>query len=191
MISIVAAGAPVVTLDEAKAHIRATSSSDDVQITGFVAAATAYVADEAGILLGAGTFEMVLDAWCSEIAIPAKPVRDIVSVRYLDVAGVEQTVDAANYYTLSSDEGATLYLLSTFARPALRAERKDAVRVRFQGGYAAGDESPNFALPPHARIAILMLAAAYYDNRDAVDPIDLKEMPFGVGKMIAKLRVYR
>ncbi|MDF2994673.1 MAG: phage gp6-like head-tail connector protein [Xanthobacteraceae bacterium] len=193
MISIVAAAAdPVVTLDEAKARLHIDHVHDDLRIRGLIEEATAFVADQASVVLGSSTLELGLAGWSPEVAIPAKPVRTIVNVRYIDAAGIEQTVNPANYYSLPTDQGATLYLLSTFTRPTLRSERKDAVRIRFQCGYAADDENPNFALPPQARTAILLLVGSWYlTAEDHITGTIVSELPIGVARLLAQLRVYR
>jgi len=103
-----------------------------------------------GRCLGLQTIEMSKDCWSLRTTdLPCGPVVDIVSVKYLDVAGVEQTIDAANYMhrddSLYFNAGYTIPTPGCFPAP---------IRIRYRAGY---DEATTGKVPERARQAIILL----------------------------------
>jgi hypothetical protein len=109
------------------------------------------------------------------VVIPLPPLRSITWVKYRDAAGALQTL-APEFYEaeLGSDEPARLFFRN-WNRPAMYGS-PDALQVRFEAGYdpavAANPQAdpPVVAqkskVPPQARQAALLQAAALYQNRE-------------------------
>lgn len=148
--------APLVPLATVKAHLRVGDGQDDL-ISTYLAAASAHIDGPGGWLgkaIGVQTLEARFDRFdCDHIELPYGPLIDVVSVKYDDPDGVEQTVDAEGY-TLD-EEG----LLGSHSGswPAARL-RPGSVRVRYRAGYVA-DPTANPLVPavPAPIVAALLL----------------------------------
>lgn len=131
------------TLTQAKRHLRVEHSLDDDDITDAIVSARKLAEHLTGRALAQQTWERVLDAFPSgeiELGVPPANTDDkvfeIVSVKYIDAAGVEQTMDAADY-SLDSDTPPGWVLPSeTLAAWPTTLDAANAVRVRFTVGYS-------------------------------------------------------
>lgn len=150
---------PVVSLDEAKLHLRVDTSDEDDLIFGMVAAATAHIDGPSGWLgraIGVQTLTAHFDNFgCGGLILPFPPIVCVTSVQYLASPGVEQTVDAALYETM----GGTLVPKHGQTWPA-SLWRREAVRVTYQAGYAEA--------PAPIRAAILLMVGDLFRNRETV-----------------------
>lgn len=195
LIPLAAPTTAVVSLAEAKSWLRVEHAEKDDDIRDLVAAATAYVAQQADLTLAPTSFEQRVDRWpvgCVEL--DTGPVRDIADVVYLDPAGAEQSIDAADFAWEPTSTGARVWLTAGFSQPAL-ADRPGAVRIVFAAGFndpqaTAGDD--RLELPAQASTAIRLLVAHWWRNRETVSlGAPPASMPFGVDAIIETLRVYR
>ena len=126
-----------VTLAEAKAHCRVDHSDEDAWFGIAIAAATAKAEHELGRALITQTWEAVYDAFpAGGIELGRPTVQSIVSVKYLDGTGTEQTISSTGY-VLDPD------MLPGFVLPAAAsawpsaADAVNAVRVRFVQGWSS------------------------------------------------------
>ncbi|KPH66897.1 head-tail connector protein [Novosphingobium sp. ST904] len=160
---VVTPPAPVVTLDEAKSHLRVRHNDEDALIEAYVTAATAHIDGPAG-WLGRSIGEQVLEARFSlifegnanEIRLPFGPVVELVGVRYRDYDETEQDADLADF-ELAGDT------LRRPGRPSLwegGSLRDEAATVQYRTGYAEP--------PAPIRAAILMMVGDLYANRETV-----------------------
>ena len=162
----VAPAATPVTLTEAKAHLRVTSSAEDTLITALIAAATDHLDGWTGILgraLVTQTWKFYLDVWPDGdvIRIPLVPLQSVTSVTYLDPGtGVAATVDADDYIVDTVSPDGWIVPVEGFAWP----EPKDAINaieVTFVCGH--GDAA---AVPAAIKAAILLIVGDLYANRE-------------------------
>ena len=147
--------APVVSLAEAKLHLRVDAGDEDTLIEGMVAAATAHIDGPDGWLgraIGAQTLELRTDVFRDAMPLPYPPVLEIVSVKHLDGAGEELTLLAAEYELRGTLIG------SAFGRrwPSV-GYHSEAVRIQYRAGYET--------VPPAIRAAILLMTDDLYRNR--------------------------
>jgi uncharacterized phiE125 gp8 family phage protein len=185
--------APVVSLDEVKAHCRVDDSDEDALLEVFAAAATSHIDGPDGWLgraLGAQVLEARCDVACGgTIRLPFPPVIELVSVSYLDAAGVEQMADLADVELMGRD------LVATGSWPwAGGSSRREAVRIRYRAGYPVDDsgDSPRSTLPASIRAAILLMTDDLYRNRGTVSPGTVTAVPMSttVENLLAPHRVY-
>lgn len=150
--------APVVSLAEAKAHLEVDFDDHDAQIEGFVRAATAILDGPDGYLqraLGVQVIKTVLRGFPDEpFLLPMAPVTAINDVTYIAPDGVTYHVDP-DVYDLSAE--GELELAYDSAWPELRDPRAP-VEILYTAGYPV--------LPDPIRIAILIMTADLYANRD-------------------------
>lgn len=130
-----------VSLDEAKAHCRVDVADDDVLITALITAAREQAEHETGRSLCTQTRELVLDAFPDACVLRGAPIQSVVSVKYLDLDGNEQTLDPLD--TQLDKDSEPGYLVPAYGKawPATFPV-PNAVRVRFTCGYGAAAAVP-------------------------------------------------
>jgi uncharacterized phiE125 gp8 family phage protein len=204
-----------VTLAEVKSQARIYSTLDDSFITGvIIPAARASIETETRRAFVSQTWTLKLDNFplidpayeqggYSPIILPKPPFQSITSFTYIDVAGVTQTLTATGpngetaggaFYGYQLDPGSETQparLLPPWAKPWPPTRRIPmAVQVRFVAGYGDLDtETPPQwvprAIPVELKQAILLQAAHFYENREAISADGKTELARGVRSLIS------
>lgn len=151
-----------VTLAQAKQHLKATAStSEDSLILANIHAAATHAQGFLNRALVTQTWELSLDAFgCREIEIPKGQLQSVTSVKYIDEAGVEQTMSSSLYHVDSRSDPGRIVLDDAASWPTTDC-RPNAVVILFVCGYGLAG-----AVPFWAHAAILLLAQ-YLEQRDA------------------------
>jgi uncharacterized phiE125 gp8 family phage protein len=182
----VAPAAPILTLDEAKAHLRVDHADEDVLITGLIEAATAHLDGYQGILgqaLITQTWSVEFARFANRIDVPLWPIQS-ASIQYYDSANALQTLSASVYAVLSDGMGPYVALRYNQQWPQTWT-RDDAVKVTFVAGYGAAATS----VPMAIRAAMLLLIGHWYDNRSTVSVGEAaSEMPVSAAALLAPFR---
>lgn len=178
-----------VSTAEAKAHLKVMDNNSDTMIAGLVAAATQHLEGRSGILgrsLMTQTWETRFDAFpgrCGgRIELPMPPLQSVSWVKYVDPAGVLQTVPTEDYVVDAQHMIGRIRPAYQTLWPVTRDE-EGAVRIEFVAGY--GNAS---AVPSPIKQAILMLVGHWWLNREAVGQsggphamaVDALTMPFRI-----------
>lgn len=101
---ITAPAALAVSLADVKTQLRIDGTDHDATLTAYIEAATQVAEHETGRRFITQTWEAVYDAFpCAAIELGLAPVQSVVSVKYLDTAGIEQTVSVVDY-VLDADQ---------------------------------------------------------------------------------------
>jgi len=177
-----------VTLEEAKAHLEVEHNDRDDAIQTMIAAATAFCEGPDGVLqlaLNPQTWEWSLDCFpsCRWWEVPLKKLIAVDSIKYTDVAGDEQTIDAENYTVDTASIPGRIVFISGFVAPTTLLGGANVVRVRFQAGYPEDqpdsgiDEPPTSTVPSPIKIAIMMMVGDMFDNRETVSADALAKIP--------------
>ena len=133
------------------------------------------------------TWTLTLDSWPGTILLPRNPVSAVGAntvVKYYDTAGSQQTLAAAAYTLDTTSIVARLVPAYGYSWPSTQG-RIAALEVAFVAGYGAAAT----AVPDAIRTAIKMLAAHWYENREAVSVGNLKEVPMAVESLLAPYRI--
>ncbi|MFD1304212.1 head-tail connector protein, partial [Methylobacterium marchantiae] len=152
---ITAPTAEPITLDEAKAHLRVEGTDDDAYITSLIAAARQSVESLTGRALMSQAWELALDEFprsCAAdyrslgryqaaIDIPMPPLVSIESIKYVDTAGVQQTLDDSARQVDDYNAPARVVPAYGTTWPAARCQ-PNAVLIRFACGYASAAAVP-------------------------------------------------
>lgn len=154
----------VVTLADARDHLRVTEGTEDKLISDHIATASAYLDARDGVLgeaLVTQTWRLLMDT-PQEVTIPLGPVQSIAAVQYIDAAGATQTWGSANYRL----SGREFVLVDGASWPTI-AEREEAFWIDFVAGYGGTG-----AIPATARQAALLMIGELYERRamDAAGP---------------------
>lgn len=123
-----------VYLDDLKLALRIHHSDDDATLAALVRGETKRYEDFTGRIMLPAEFEMKLACWPDEIRFLVAPVAAIASVKYLDEADADQTVDPGLYEFVPSEAFARLRFTDAFTGPTL-SERQEPVTIRFTAGY--------------------------------------------------------
>lgn len=176
---------PVVSLDEAKAHLRVEGGDEDLQIAAFVAAATGHIDGPDG-WLGRAIGAQMLEARCSSsdcgsaVRLPFPPVIELVSASYLDSSGVEQMADADDFEIMGRD----LVAVSGAWPWGAGSSRREGVRIRYRAGYET--------VPATIKAAILLMVGDLYTNRETVSDAKVGAVPMSltVHSLLAPFQVF-
>jgi uncharacterized phiE125 gp8 family phage protein len=148
-----------VTLAEAKLQCKVDFIDDDTLITALIVAAREQAEHRTGRALCTQTLEHVLDSFPDGIELQRPPIAFVVSVKYVDASGVEQTLDPLLYSLDKDSEPGWVVPAYGTAWPETRAV-PNAVRVRYTAGYGVA-----VAVPQSIKAWMLMAIAALYNQR--------------------------
>lgn len=183
---------PVVTLSEAKAHLRIYHDTDDDYIESLVEAATSNIDGAFGRLgrcISEQSWEMTIDefppndaAGVVPLTIPLPPLITIDEVEYDSDAGVATVMSSDDYRVIGagSTNGAYIVPIPTTEWPSTHCEPA-SVRVSFTAGFAV--------IPASIKQAILLLVSHMNEHReenlDTGAKFGLIELPFGARSLLA------
>jgi uncharacterized phiE125 gp8 family phage protein len=181
----VAPTAPVLTIDEVKAHLRVDHADEDQLIIGLIDAATAHIDGYNGILgraLVTQTWTVDFPTFRNRLDIPLGPIQS-ATIQYYDSTDVQRTLATSVYAVLSDGLGPYVALRYNQQWPQTYT-RDDAVRITFVVGYGAAA-----SVPVAIRAAMLLLIGHWYDNRSTVSVGEAaSEMPVSAAALLAPFR---
>jgi hypothetical protein len=168
-----------VSREEAKLWSKIVGGAEDALVDELIAAARIEVETMTGFQLVTATWTLKLDGFpigrtpladrrasdvrpasVSEIVLPHPPLQSVTSVKYVDEAGATQTVPAGDYTVDTGTLPGRLRLAYGASWPAVRRQ-PGAVTIVYVAGFGLAA-----AVPPNAKIAVKLLVADNYDNRD-------------------------
>jgi uncharacterized phiE125 gp8 family phage protein len=181
----VAPAAPILTIEEVKAHLRVDHADEDLLIAGLIDAATAHIDGYNGILgraLVTQTWTVDFPTFRNRLDIPLGPIQS-ATIQYYDSTDTQRTLATSVYAVLSDGLGPYITLKYNQQWPQTWT-RDDAVKVTFVAGYGAAA-----AVPVAIRAAMLLLIAHWYDNRATVSVGETpSEMPLAAAALLAPFR---
>lgn len=190
--------ADVVTLDEAKRHLRVDHTDDDALIGGMIGAAVNHL-DPAGQgwlgrALRPQVWEARLDAFpCGAILLPFPPMISVESVKYDDADGVERTAVLNTDYRIFEGGAWKARIEPVYGGtwPSARSDR-DTVRIRFNAGYPPAEGDAPDTLPPQIKAAVLLMVGDMYAFRETAATGGPAKVPVSatVDALLSTLRVY-
>lgn len=200
---VTAAACEPISVELAKAHCRITSSDEDALVEGWIASAREWIEGFTGRQLIGATWDLSLDEFpCGALALRKAPLRSVTHVKYLDGDGTEQTASASLYRvkTFAGPHARPGHLSLEYAQawPVVRPVR-DAVTIRFVGGYSNQLTSPTAAQISSAQAAVpmqlrqaMLLCIAEFDAQRRVSVVgsNVVEAPMAAINLAAPFRVY-
>ncbi len=172
-----------VELAEAKATARVLQEAEDQQLDKWLKALTLTVQELTDRQALEAELEVVMDSWndptrpnpgvSGRIELRPAPLRSVTSVKYIDAAGVEQTLDAGEYIVSApagpTCEAGAVILKPERTWPSLQAGRLEAVRIRFKAGYGLDTDAGRAEVPQGFKDMISAAFTEKYQMREAAD----------------------
>jgi len=106
------------------------------------------------------------------------------TVQYHASNGVFETLDPALYELVETATGAEIRFKAGFTAPELDHDNSRLIEITMTTGYGA---SAAF-VPASIKVAIMLLATHWYENREAVTGRNLTRLPFAVDRLITPYR---
>lgn len=138
----------LLTVDEAKRHLRVYDGSLDDEVTALVRAARDYCERYTQRTLRTTVTRTLTlaDWWCSSQWLPWPPLLAVSSVTYYDASNALQTLASSNYVVeLATNGGGRIMWAWNATIPSVYS-RPDAITVTFTAGYADATAIPPVAL---------------------------------------------
>tara|TARA_R100001440_G_scaffold171_2_gene525 strand:- start:10872 stop:11456 length:585 start_codon:yes stop_codon:yes gene_type:complete len=154
----------VVTLSEAKDHLRVSNTDDDTLITNLILAATQAAQNYTNRFFINHSVRMDCDTWDETLYFYKSPVFSSTTIEYYGTSSTVYDVwDSVNYIVDKVHEPARLLLQADKSYPTL-ADRKAAIKLTYVSGYgtAASD------VPQAIKQAVLLMIGNFYENRQEV-----------------------
>ncbi|WP_370189258.1 hypothetical protein [Qipengyuania sp.] len=150
-----------ITLDQVKefVSIDATEAEFDTLLGGFIAAARGHLQAITGTRLVVQTVELQADSWSDLLCLPIGPVSDVVSVKYDDVDGVEQTIADTVYELTGAGLARGIRTKVGEGWPNSVRSVSGAIRVALTVGYDT--------LPPELETALLLMVSDQFAFRES------------------------
>lgn len=145
-VRVIVAPAPIVTPD----LVPGGHAGDDAAVTRLIASVQEQIDGPGGWLgraLGPQTLELTRPCFSRTMRLPYLPIIDVLSVKWLDADGVEQTVDDVDYRLI----GDRLQMMAL--PPSGLGDFPDSVRIQYRAGYDGGTTG---AVPARAVQAIIL-----------------------------------
>jgi uncharacterized phiE125 gp8 family phage protein len=126
-----------ISIEAAKLHVKAEDVADDALIRAIVQTAREQAEQKTGRALIEQRWERTYDSLPCELELARPPLVTVESLKYLDTAGVQQTLSASLYTVDDAAEPGRIVRAYGASWPAERCDT-NAVRARFVAGYACG-----------------------------------------------------
>lgn len=183
-----------ITLAEAKLHLRVDHSDEDALITALITAARVHVERYTRRTLTYTAYRMLLDVFPIDIRLPRSPAVSAAAntvtgiayatprIRYYDDDDSLQTLTyaGADFELLLANNPPLLVLPALGDWPTVYTGHRGAVEIDWIAGYGAAASS----VPQPLRIAIRMLVAHWYEQREAVAAGTMSEVPLAVQSLM-------
>ncbi len=175
----------MITLEDAKDHLRVTHNMEDLYITSLVDAAYSIAETQTGRIFKPVEKTLVLDGLShgrEPIELPWTPIIELLSFEYIDADGMESELDTQKMLLDTRELYPKLYPQWNSLWPKSINE-PESVRVTVNAGMAT--------TPPDIRSALLLIIGHLYFNREAVTGSSTAELPMGVNYILGAHEIPR
>ncbi|MBD8893498.1 head-tail connector protein [Roseibium litorale] len=173
-----------VTLTEMKAHLRLTGTVEDAFLEQLIASARAQVEQETRRALITQSWRLYLDGWPlgRVVQLPVAPVQGISQILVFDEDGVPHALSEGDWRLDKSTSPARIRVKPGAGLPSSAVM---SIEIDFTAGYgtAASD------VPADLRQSVRLLAAHWFEYREAGTELAMASMPHGLDRLLAANRV--
>lgn len=175
-------GALPLSVAALRGRLRLEDTGEDAELSGFIAAAASDIEgpDGIGVALMAQTWTLALDTWPTACILPGWPVQSLSEIRYLDVDGVQKVQDPAAYRLIKNADPARIVRRAGTSLPPVLAGG-GAVEIDYTLGRVAAED-----VDPALVTALALMAGHYYEHREAATAVQVRALPMGVDRILAR-----
>ncbi|HMT13132.1 MAG TPA: head-tail connector protein [Aestuariivirga sp.] len=170
-----------ISVSDVKAQCRIDHDSEDGYLASLIDAAVSHIETLCMARFAPTTVDIMCDGFSDLLNIPEGPLSSIVSIKYVDISGSEQTVDSSGYVSVISG-------LDSSVRPVTGArwpEIQDGSRITVRA--IVGFEN----CPPDVAHAMKLIVAHWNENREPVSIGNATtDLPMMVDHLICNYRRY-
>lgn len=171
--------ATFISTADLKAWLRVDHSDEDAIIEALRATAFEWVQDYCRVFFGSQTITAYLDGYYSG-RLACRTITSVDSVQIIRTGAADYSnLDSAYYDTDVSSKQPRVWFQGG---PSLVADRYHPVKITMTGGYTTSN------VPPQLLIAVKNYVAHLYENRSAVSPVALKEVPMALYNLVSNFR---
>lgn len=174
-IKTAATGLPISVADF-KSRLRVDHTDEDALIQSMLEGAVDMIDGPNGIgcAMMSQTWQKSMDVFPGTILLPGASVKTVSSIKYIDTAGVQQTLASSGYRVDILSEPCRITPAYHASWPGIRSVT-GAVIVEYTLGEATADNVSRALIA-----ATTLIAASHYENREAAGGRPQNEVPFGV-----------
>lgn len=182
-----------VTVAEFKDHQRISHSDEDQRIGNLITAARRWCENYLSMAFVTQTWRQSMDCFprasnsasdylysTSEIRVGRPPLASVSSLTYANSTGGTTTMPSSDYRVDTDAKPGRITPIYGGTWPTGIREQSAAVTVNLVAGFSSSTPESVSLTPATIKQAILMLAASWYENREAVTEVGLVEAPLGV-----------
>ena len=176
-----------VTKDEIKDQIGITDEISDPVLLRRITEAREWAENFCQRSFITQTWDLFLDCWPADgvLPLPRGPVQSVTYVKYIDAAGVPQTISSANYKLGAGHTLPRLVPAYGLVWPSARDEI-DAINVRYVAGYGVAGED----VPGPIREAIMLIVGHWVEHQPAIESgVRITRIPYAVEHLLQAYRV--
>ena len=179
-----------VSVADLQSHTVVEHNDDDDLLAIYIDAATAQVQADTGRAIVKQQWQAGFECFPAVIYLPKPPLLAVESVKYYDTDGIEQTLDPADYQVSKIGIVGRIAPAPGLSWPSVQAGRFNGVNVGYQAGHVdVVDGVAQSEAPAQLRQAIYLLAAHFYENREATAPGSINETPMAYQMLVDSLAV--
>ncbi|SHF50462.1 head-tail connector protein [Caloramator proteoclasticus] len=168
----------VITLEEAKSHLRIDGDDEDSLISSYIQAAREYAEIFTGRSFVEKTYEYITNPKekYAYLELPMPPLVEVLEVSIVQNNNAKLLNENIDYYILKGYDESLVYPSLERGWPKESLERTGGIKIKYRAGYSES--------PMAVKQAILILVAHFYENRENLTTKDYKEIPFGVSSLL-------
>jgi uncharacterized phiE125 gp8 family phage protein len=190
--SLVLTAAPAVepvTLADAKAHCRVDGTAEDAFIDSLIVTSRLHIEAALDLALVTQSWTLRLDRWPDgrEVSLPLRPIQSIDEIAITGIDGVPAPLASDSYWLDGNGTPPRLIAKSSgFPEPGVTAL---GIEIAFTAGFGATASD----VPQAIRLALLMLIAHWFENREpvAAGTGEASRIPDTVSELLAPFRIAR
>lgn len=182
-----------VTTAEAKVHLNISVADDDTYIAGLITAATGNIESLTGRRLINQTWKYFLDDWPDEdhIVLPYGKVQSVTSITYYDEDGDSAVFSTDSYIADTDSDPGRIVLKPSESWPTVALYSSNPIVIQYVCGYGA----TSAAVPEELKLAIKILIAHLYENREPVvvsyiGRVASTALPYSIDALTANYRLF-
>jgi uncharacterized phiE125 gp8 family phage protein len=177
----------MITIEQAKVHLRVEHDEENALITSLIAAAFRYIENRTGQVFdqrdGIVMTADRLPKGSEGMELQWTPVRSVTEVSYLDPEGVRTVLEASALDVEKRGVYPVLYPDTETSWPAHRPQR-GSIQITFNAGYEE--------FPADVGAAALLIIGHLYEHRESVVIGTIPgELPMGVEMLLAPYVIHR